>query len=106
MFYRRLEGELNQLMNWYLHWGHRVAEDHSLAVGELGISDGDVPERDVLEDEVLLHIALSPETLQLGPAETAGVGGTEGGAVGLLGRSQPDGKLGRRIHVNILVQNV
>ena len=65
----------------YLHGCHWVTQDDSLPVRELWVIDGDVPEGDVLVDEVLLHVALSPKTLQLGPAETAGVGRAQDGAV-------------------------
>ena len=65
----------------YLHWRHWITEDHPLAVTELGVHNGDVPQGDVLVDEVLVHVALSPDTLQLGPADAAGVGGAQVGAV-------------------------
>ena len=64
-----------------LHGCYWVTQDDSLSVGELGVIDGDVPEGDVLVDEVLVHVALSSDALQLWPAETAGVGSTENGAV-------------------------
>ena len=68
-------------MVFYLHGGDWVTQDDSLPVGELWVIDGDVPEGDVLVDEVLVHVALSPGTLQLEPAETAGLSGAEDGAV-------------------------
>ena len=61
-------------MVFYLHGGDWVTQDDALPVGELWVIDGDVPQGDVLVDEVLVHVALSSGALQLWPAETAGVG--------------------------------
>ena len=65
----------------YLHGCDWVPEDNPLAVRELGVVNGDVPQGDVLVDEVLVHVALSSGALQLWPAETAGVGSAQDGAV-------------------------
>ena len=60
------------LIDCYLHWRHWITEDHSLSVTELGVHDGDVPQRDVLVDKVLVHVALHV-VRELGPADAAGV---------------------------------
>ena len=76
-----------------------------MAVTELGVHYGDVPEGDVLIDEVLVHGALHI-VRQLGPADAAGVGGAEEGRVRLLGRTDPDGELFRGLHPDVLIQNI
>ena len=76
-----------------------------MAVTELGVHYGDVPEGDVLIDEVLVHGALHI-VRQLGPADAAGVGGAEEGRVRLLGRTDPDGELFRGLHPDVLIQHI
>ena len=65
---------MTYLSSLYLHGCYWVAEDNPLAVRELGVVDGDVPQGDVLVNEVLVHVALCPRTLQLRPADAARVG--------------------------------
>ena len=65
----------------YLHGCHWVTQDDSLPVRELWVIDGDVPQGDVLVDEVLVHVALRPHSRQLGPADAAGVSCAQAGAV-------------------------
>ena len=89
----------------YLHWRHWITEDHPLAVTELGVHNGDVPQGDVLVDEVLAHGALHV-VRQLGPADAAGVGGAEEGGVRLLRRANPDGELSWRLHPDVLIQDI
>ena len=89
----------------YLHWRLWITENHPLAVTELGVHYGDVPQGDVLIDEVLVHGALHI-VRQLGPADAAGVGGAEEGRVRLLGRADPDRELLRGLHPDVLIQNV
>ena len=72
---------LSASLIYHLHRSCRVTQNDSLSVGELGIHNCDVPQRDVLVDEVLVHVTLGAHTLQLGPADAAGVGGTQVGAV-------------------------
>ena len=76
-----------------------------MAVTELGVHNGDVPQGDVLIDEVLVHGALHI-VCQLGPADAAGVGGAEEGRVRLLGRADPDRELLRGLHPDVLIQNI
>lgn len=59
-----------------LHWRLRITDNHPLAVTELGVHYGDVPQGDVLVDEVPVHVALDV-VRQLGPADAAGVGGAQ-----------------------------
>ena len=66
---------------YYLHWSGRVTEDDSLPVGELRVHNSDVPQGDVLVDEVLVHVALGPHSRQLWPADAAGVSSAQVGAV-------------------------
>ena len=89
----------------YLHWRHRITDDHPLAVTELGVHNGDVPQGDVLVDEVLVHVTLHV-VRQLGPADAAGVCGAEEGGVRLLRRANPDGELSGRLHPDVLIQDI
>merc|ERR1711970_286996 len=65
----------------YSAWAWLHCQVSLQLVAKLRISNSDVPECDVLIDEVPVHVTLGFHIRQLGPADAAGMGSTEDTAV-------------------------
>ena len=82
-----------------LHRSGWISNDDSLTITELGVDYGDVPEGDVLVDEVLVLHGTLHVVRQLWPEDAAGVRV-------LLGWANPDCELLRSFHPDVLIQDI
>ena len=96
----------DSVKNDVLHWCIGMAKDDTHSITKFWIHNSDVSQSNVLINEVLRCVALCSQILQLRPAQAAWVCSAQDAAIRLLGRSNPDSKLLRGLHVDIFIQDI